>query len=184
MFRRVLSSTATGLNVIGRNGFRNRVPITSKAGVATAGPVHRGEIVDEMRDYRIVDDVIGAINRQITEDTYSRLFAVVFINGKQFKVTAEDMIAIQAHLPVEIGETISLEKILLVGGTDFSIIGRPLIDKTMVRVLATVVEKTLNYEYRRFLHIQRTRLHRSYFFRDKYMVLRINGIQLLKTIDP
>lgn len=48
------------------------------------------------------------------------------------KVTAEDMIAIQAHLPVEIGETISLEKILLVGGTDFSIIGRPLIDKTMV----------------------------------------------------
>lgn len=58
----------------------------SQAGVATAGPVHRGEIVDEMRDYRIVDDVIGAINRQITEDTYSRLFAVVFINGKQFKV--------------------------------------------------------------------------------------------------
>lgn len=61
--------------------------VSLQAGLAAAeDTVHRGEIVDGMRDYRIIDDVVDVVNRQITEDTYSRLFAVVFINGKQFKV--------------------------------------------------------------------------------------------------
>ncbi|OQR71818.1 39S ribosomal protein L21 [Tropilaelaps mercedesae] len=188
MLRCFVASTKAVLNAIYKNDRNNRLLVSTKALATKATnvqtiPVHRGQIVDGLRDYRVVDEILGLVNRQIVEDSHSRLFAVVFINGKQFKVTAEDMISLQCHLPLELGETIVLEKVMLVGGTDFTIIGRPLIDKNVVRVLATVVEKTLNFEYRRFFHVKRTRLHRSYFFRDPYMVLRINGVQLLKNIE-
>lgn len=49
------------------------------------------------------------------------------IAGSQFKVTNEDVIVIRNPFYPTIGDKIRLEKVLLVGGNDFTIVGKPLV---------------------------------------------------------
>jgi large subunit ribosomal protein L21 len=56
-----------------------------------------------------------------------RLFAVVYINGRQRKITTEDIIIVEGQFPPDIGDRIKLEKVLLVGSKDFTVIGRPML---------------------------------------------------------
>ena len=44
------------------------------------------------------------------------------------------------------GQRIRLEKILLVGAFDFTLMGRPLLPRDLVNVEATVVEKSLSHK--------------------------------------
>jgi large subunit ribosomal protein L21 len=53
------------------------------------------------------------------------MFAVVMIAGSQFKVTTEDVIVIRNAFYPSIGDKIRLEKVLLVGSSDFSVVGKP-----------------------------------------------------------
>uniref|UniRef100_A0A8C7EC78 Large ribosomal subunit protein bL21m n=1 Tax=Nothoprocta perdicaria TaxID=30464 RepID=A0A8C7EC78_NOTPE len=78
----------------------------------------------------------------IATGQYGRLFAVVHFASKQWKVTSEDLIMMDNELEAECGDRIRLEKVLLVGADDFTLIGRPLLGKELVRVEATVIEKT------------------------------------------
>ena len=98
---------------------------------------------------------------------------MVHITGKQFKVTKGDVIIIEGYWPPTAGDKISLDKvyfvyclikiaklykfndfislfcyytqILLVGAADFTLIGRPLIERGLVTVHATIIEKTLSH---------------------------------------
>ncbi|XP_025937829.1 39S ribosomal protein L21, mitochondrial isoform X3 [Apteryx rowi] len=78
----------------------------------------------------------------IATGQYGRLFAVVHFASKQWKVTSEDLIMMDNVLEAECGDRIRMEKVLLVGADDFTLIGRPLLGKDLVRVEATVIEKT------------------------------------------
>ena len=49
------------------------------------------------------------------------------IAGSQFKVTTEDVITVRNSFYPTIGDKIRLEKVLLVGGNDFTFIGKPLL---------------------------------------------------------
>ncbi|XP_018007915.1 39S ribosomal protein L21, mitochondrial isoform X2 [Hyalella azteca] len=86
-----------------------------------------------------------AVNKQLEEGQASRLFAVVHIMGKQFLVKAEDIVVVTGHWPPKLGESIRLEKVLVIGGRDFSLVGRPLLPLHQAYVDATVVEKTLSH---------------------------------------
>ena len=46
----------------------------------------------------------------------------------------------------DIGQRIRLEKVLLVGSKDFTLIGRPFLPRDQISVEATVVEKTLTHK--------------------------------------
>ncbi|MBN3290157.1 RM21 protein, partial [Polypterus senegalus] len=89
-----------------------------------------------------VTDIVHKVNDLIATRQYGRLFAVVHFASRQWKVTNEDLILIENHIDAECGERICLEKVLLVGSENFSLIGRPLLGKDLVRVEATVIEKT------------------------------------------
>lgn len=89
-------------------------------------------------------DVIAEINNQIATEKAGRLFAVVHLCGKQFKVTTNDIIVVQGYWPPNPGDKLLLEKVLLVGGTDFSLVGKPILSKELVSVDATVIEKTFS----------------------------------------
>lgn len=67
------------------------------------------------------------INDQIKASETGRLFAVLHIGGKQKKVTTEDIIYLEKHLEADIGERIRLNKVMMVGGKDFTLIGRPVL---------------------------------------------------------
>uniref|UniRef100_A0A914DUL8 Large ribosomal subunit protein bL21m n=1 Tax=Acrobeloides nanus TaxID=290746 RepID=A0A914DUL8_9BILA len=85
--------------------------------------------------------VISRIAERVS-DQRNRLFAIIYINRRQFKVSQDDIIHIHHNVPLDIGDKIKLEKVLMVGGKDFSIFGRPLLNPEHVTVHATVIEKT------------------------------------------
>ncbi|VDM62913.1 unnamed protein product [Angiostrongylus costaricensis] len=89
----------------------------------------RAEIVDESAQKQVTSWISSEV-----ADPSNRLFAVVYLNGRQWKVGQNDLIALQGSLPLDV---------LMVGGKQFSVFGRPLLDS--VTVEATVVEKSTTY---------------------------------------
>jgi large subunit ribosomal protein L21 len=71
----------------------------------------------------------------------SKVFSVIELSGKQYKVTLQDVITCHRLQGLELGETIPLEKVLLVGNSRYTVIGNPHIDQTYFRLYATVIEQ-------------------------------------------
>ncbi|GCC26097.1 hypothetical protein chiPu_0004511 [Chiloscyllium punctatum] len=107
-------------------------------------------------------EVVQNVKTLISMGAYGRLFAVVHFASRQWKVTNEDLILIENHIEADCGDRIRLEKVLLVGGNDFTLIGRPLLGRDLVRVEATVIEKTeswpkINFRFKRRKRYRRTK---------------------------
>ncbi|XP_056264419.1 39S ribosomal protein L21, mitochondrial [Pseudoliparis swirei] len=122
--------------------------------------------------------LVSAVNRRIERQDFGRLFAVVHFASRQWKVTGEDLILIENHLEAGCGERIRMEKVLLVGAQDFTLMGRPLLAKDLVRVEATVIEKTESWPKVHMQFWKRHRFHRKRIIVQPQTVLRINGIEL------
>lgn len=108
-----------------------------------------------------ISDVLTNINNQLTSNNAGRLFAIVYICGKQFKVVESDIIIIQGYWPPSAGDQLRLEKVMMVASTDFTLIGRPILGREFVNVDATVIEKTFSqtkvfYRYRKRKQYHRT----------------------------
>lgn len=104
--------------------------------------------------------MLNEINNQIATNRTGRLFAVVQICGKQFKITENDIIIIEGFWPPNIGEYLKLGKVLLVGSTDFTLIGKPILNRELVSVDAIVIEKTLSHTKTRFRFRKRKQYRR------------------------
>ncbi|XP_076584886.1 large ribosomal subunit protein bL21m [Chaetodon auriga] len=122
--------------------------------------------------------VVSTVNQKINQRQYGRLFAVVHFASRQWKVTDEDLILIENHIDAECGERIRMEKVLLVGAEDFTLIGRPLLGKELVRVEATVIEKTESWPKVHMRFWRRHRFERKKIIIQPQTVLRINSIEL------
>ncbi|XP_015124681.1 39S ribosomal protein L21, mitochondrial [Diachasma alloeum] len=132
---------------------------------------------------KLMDTVTQKINNQLETGNTSRLFAVVQVAGKQFKVTENDLIIIQGYWPPSPGDKLKLEKVLLVGGTDFTVVGRPLLNRELANVDATVIEKTMSHTKTEFRMRRRKQYRRIHFRRVQHTVLRINSININRAID-
>lgn len=101
------------------------------------------------------------------------MFAVVKTGGKQYRVAEGDVLTVE-KLVAEVGETVRLSEVLMLGGDDV-VVGDPLVDGAAVQ--AEVVEqkrgpKTLNLKRRRRKHgSRRLKGHRQYL-----TTVRITGI--------
>uniref|UniRef100_A0AAR2L440 Large ribosomal subunit protein bL21m n=1 Tax=Pygocentrus nattereri TaxID=42514 RepID=A0AAR2L440_PYGNA len=116
---------------------------------------------EEQRRHQVV---VQKVNTLIESREYGRLFAVVHFASRQWKVTNEDLILIENHIEAECGDRIVLEKVLLVGGEDFTLIGKPLLSRDLVRVEATVIEKTESWP---MVHMRFWKRHRFQKKRSK-----------------
>lgn len=56
-------------------------------------------------------NVIEKVNNQIAQQNEGRLFAVVHLCGKQFKITAGDIILVDGYWPPDTGDKIRLDKV-------------------------------------------------------------------------
>lgn len=130
-----------------------------------------------------VSAVINEINRQVTTESTGRLFAVVHLCGTQFKVTESDVIIVTGHWAPQPGDKLNLEKVMLVGSKDFTLIGRPILNRELVSVNATVIEKTLSHTIFRFRRRQRKQFKRINFYRTHQTALRINSITINADIE-
>jgi len=102
-----------------------------------------------------------------------RVYAVVESGGKQYRVAVGQTVDVE-KLPVEAGESVTLDRVLLVADGDKVEIGRPVLSD--VSVLATVVEhglrpKAIVFHYR---PKQRYRVKKGH--RQQYTRLRIDKI--------
>uniref|UniRef100_A0A3Q2U044 Large ribosomal subunit protein bL21m n=1 Tax=Fundulus heteroclitus TaxID=8078 RepID=A0A3Q2U044_FUNHE len=122
--------------------------------------------------------VVSTVNERIQRQDFGRLFAVVHFAGRQWKVTNEDLILIENHVEAECGDRIYLEKVLLVGAEDFTLVGRPLLGKELTRVKATVIEKTESWPKVHMVFWRRHRFQRKKIIVQPQTVLRINSIEL------
>ncbi|KAF7643662.1 hypothetical protein LDENG_00235650 [Lucifuga dentata] len=125
---------------------------------------------------------VSAVNRRIAQQDFGRLFAVVHFAGRQWKITAEDLILIENHIEAECGELIRMEKVLLVGAEDFSLVGRPLLDRELVKVEATVIEKTESCPKVHMRFWRRHRFQRKRIIVQPQTVLRITSVRLAPTL--
>lgn len=123
-------------------------------------------------------EVVSTVNQKILQRDFGRLFAVVHFAGRQWKVTDEDLIMIENHIEAGCGERIRMEKVLLVGAEDFTLIGRPLLGKELVRVDATVIEKTQSWPKVHMRFWRRHRYQRKRVVIQPQTVLRINSVQV------
>uniref|UniRef100_A0A4W5KDC6 Large ribosomal subunit protein bL21m n=1 Tax=Hucho hucho TaxID=62062 RepID=A0A4W5KDC6_9TELE len=122
--------------------------------------------------------VLENVNTLLAKDNYGRLFAVVHFASRQWKVTNEDLILIENHIDAECGDQIRLEKVLLVGGEEFTLIGRPLLGRDLVRVEATVIEKTESWPKVHMQFWKRHRYQKKRIIVQPQTVLRINTIEV------
>ncbi|XP_043473668.1 39S ribosomal protein L21, mitochondrial [Leptopilina heterotoma] len=130
-------------------------------------------------DEQLATDVIKEINNQIATEKAGRLFAVVQICGKQFKVTTNDIIVIQGYWPPNAGDELKLEKVLLVGSKDFTLVGRPILNNELVNIDATVIEKTFSTTKTHFRFQPRKQFRRIHFLRIQHTMLRIKSINVM-----
>jgi large subunit ribosomal protein L21 len=101
------------------------------------------------------------------------MYAIIKSGGKQYRVKAGEQVRVEA-LAAEVGSTVSLEEVLLVGTGDGVKVGAPLVSGAKVK--ATVVshgrgDKVKIFKLRRRKHYQKTQGHRQ-----SYTELRIDDI--------
>ena len=90
-------------------------------------------------------ETIDKVNAQIADQSYGRLFAVVAMEFHQHKVTSGDLLMLNYDIGAPLGSRIKLEKALLIGSKDFTLMGRPLLPRDLINITATVVEKNLSH---------------------------------------
>jgi large subunit ribosomal protein L21 len=67
--------------------------------------------VEYKLQFLLLAEIISKVNNQLLQQNEGRLFAVVHICGKQFKVTTEDLIIIEGNWAPQLGDQIKLEKV-------------------------------------------------------------------------
>ncbi|XP_013920963.1 PREDICTED: 39S ribosomal protein L21, mitochondrial isoform X2 [Thamnophis sirtalis] len=175
----LLRSTVRSLSAQNTSPVHGLLPKTS----LTSPPWPEIKLPDPAEEAEHHRELVQNVNELIATGQYGRLFAVVHFASRQWKITSEDLILIENHLPAECGDRIRMEKVLLVGADNFTLLGKPLLGKDLVRVEATIIEKTeswprVNVKFRR---------RKSYETRkiviQPQTVLRINSIEIAPVLS-
>lgn len=98
-------------------------------------------------------------------------------------MTAGDIVLVEGYWPPSLGDRIRLDKVLVAGSADFSLVGRPLLQKGLVEVQATVIEKTLTHTKTHFRKKRRKQYMRINFHRSPNTMLMINSVELKGAVN-
>lgn len=106
------------------------------------------------------------------------MHAVVRTGGKQYRVTVGDILEVE-KLEGEVGDTITLEDVLLVSDDETATIGQPLVDGAAVNAKITGQyrgKKILVFRYRPKKRIRVRRGHRQYLTRLEIESVSFDGV--------
>ncbi len=95
------------------------------------------------------------------------MYAIFRSGGKQYRAEVGSTVDVD-RLPNEVGESIEIADVLLVGDEDNTVIGQPTVEGALVKT--TVVEqfrgkKIIVYKYRQRTNYRRKQGHRQYYTR-------------------
>ena len=101
------------------------------------------------------------------------MFAVIKSGGRQFKVSVGQTLEVE-RLPIDDGEQIRIEEVLLISDADRSLVGTPYVDDAAV--LATVERQTRGEKLIVFKYKSKKRYRHRRGHRQELTVLRIDDI--------
>lgn len=102
------------------------------------------------------------------------MYAVVKSGARQYRAQVGDVILVE-RLPVEVGEQLELDRVLLVADEDRDVrVGQPTVKKA--KVLATVIAQEKGPKVRIFRYAPRKRYRRRAGHRQRYTRLRVDEI--------
>lgn len=91
---------------------------------------------------------------------------------------------VDQHIPLQCGQKLLFNKCLVLGGKDFSLIGRPVLNQDLFRIEATVIEKTMGDTKVKYWHKPRNRgIQKFLYHACPRTVFRINEITVKKLPD-
>jgi large subunit ribosomal protein L21 len=104
------------------------------------------------------------------------VYAIIRTGGKQYRVQQGDVVRVE-RIPGDVGATITLEDVLLVGGDGEPKLGGPRV--AGASVVGTVVEqgrdaKIRVFKYKKRKHYRRTRGHRQSFTAVRIDAVRVS----------
>jgi len=102
------------------------------------------------------------------------MYAVVRTGGKQMRVAQGESVRVE-KLPGEVGDSIELPEVLLVGGNDDLRIGTPLVEGA--RVTGTIVGQGRGAKLRIFKMKRRKNYRRASGHRQSYTEIRVDSIE-------
>ena len=103
------------------------------------------------------------------------MFAVIQTGGKQYKVAKHDVVKVE-KLPAEVGESVKLDDVRMVGGDGAPQVGAPQLDGASVS--AEVVDQDKNRTIRVFKKKRRKNFRRCNGHRQRYTLLRVTDIEV------
>ncbi|CAF0833909.1 unnamed protein product [Adineta ricciae] len=141
-------------------------------------------VQENLQHDKEVQQLYNKVNHLANDKDRHRLFAVIQIGNDQRKVTTEDIICKVDEFQPTIGDRIRFEKVLLVGSSDFTVIGRPILSPHFVRVEGMVIEKTLSQTQMHHWYAPKKKKvgQRNYLWRDPLTMIRITNIEILGPI--
>jgi large subunit ribosomal protein L21 len=102
------------------------------------------------------------------------VYAIVRTGGKQYRVEAGDTIYVE-RLATSVGEKVTLDEVLLLGGDGAPQIGLPRLEN--VSVVGTVLAQARDHKIRVFKYKKRKHYRRTRGHRQEFTALRIETIQ-------
>ncbi|EDQ84414.1 uncharacterized protein MONBRDRAFT_39300 [Monosiga brevicollis MX1] len=174
MWRRAVSLVTPALRLPTQGA--GLAPVTALRQALTRQPMGvRTAVTQPKLELTSEQTVAEAVTRDLKRG--NPFFAVVQVAGKQYKVSADDVITTH-RLDAELGALIRLEKVLLSGGPSFSLIGQPLLRTDVVTVLAEVTEHVQGAKIVAFKKKRRQGYARKKGHRQPLTRLRIRGVQI------
>jgi large subunit ribosomal protein L21 len=102
------------------------------------------------------------------------VYAIIRTGGKQYRVEPGDVVRLE-HLEAEIGASVTLDDVLLVGGEDDVRVGAPRLENAAV--VGTVVEQGRDRKIRVFKHKRRKHYRRTRGHRQSYTAVKIERVE-------
>nr|XP_022914488.1 39S ribosomal protein L21, mitochondrial [Onthophagus taurus] len=188
LFKNLLSKAHTiknGINAL--SSFRGNGVLLNKVGSGLNGFNYKHSVAYEVKNPKekeiLSKEIINKVNEQVANNNEGRLFAIIHVAGKQFKITEGDVIVVEGYWPPDIGDKLNFEKIMIAAGSDFSLIGTPLIERGLMKVTGTVIEKTLSHTKTHFRKKRRKQYKRINFYRVQQTMVRINDVKIVGTLN-
>lgn len=111
----------------------------------------------------------------VTESLKQNSFAVVALNGRQYKVVTDDLLRVDQLKNFGVGDVVEADKVLLVGTRQFTLVGRPLVDNA--KVVLVVEAQTKSRKLIVFKKKRRKGYRRSFGHRSLQSFLRVHRIE-------
>ncbi len=102
------------------------------------------------------------------------MYAIVKAGGKQYRVEVGQTVDVEL-LPAEVGDTVELDRVLMLADGEQVTVGKPVIDGA--KVVATVVDQAKAAKVTIFKYHPKHRYRRKVGHRQQLMRLRIDQIE-------